>query len=80
MTDETETKETAEEMDDEALAAEWAAAEGGDESEGEGGEVSDDDAAAAEWEASMAAEGEGEGDDPDAVSAQTPGRVLDQGE
>ena len=86
MTDETKTAEAAEETDDEALAAEWAAAEGDDES---GGEESDDAAVAAEWEASMAAEGEGaeaaaeggeDADDGDEMSAQTPGRVLDQDE
>jgi flagellar motor switch protein FliM len=59
------------EVDDDAVAAEWAAmAEEGEDGEG------DDDAMAAEW-AAVAEEGEGgEGDE----DGQTPGRVLDQDE
>ncbi len=64
-----------EEIDDEAVAAEWEAsmaAEAGDDDEG-----ADQDAMAAEWE-SMAGgdDAEGGGDDDDGV----PGRVLDQTE
>lgn len=69
MTDDTAT----EEVDDEALAAEWAAAEGGDDADNDAGDDAADDAAAA-------AEGEGEDGDKDDISAQTPGRVLDQDE
>lgn len=71
MADETET----EEQDDEALATESAAADESDDSP-------DDEAVAAEWEASMAADAEDDGAevDGDEVSAQTPGRVLDQDE
>ncbi|MCH8862695.1 MAG: flagellar motor switch protein FliM [Proteobacteria bacterium] len=68
MTDDTAT----EEVDDEALAAEWAAAEGGDDA---GDDASDDDAAAAEGEGE-----DGEDSDLDEMSTQTPGRVLDQDE
>ena len=67
-----------EEVDDDAVAAEWAAmAEEGAEGDGEaaeGGGEADDDAVAAEW-AAMAEDGEGEEGD-----GQTPGRVLDQDE
>ena len=68
MTDDTAT----EEVDDEALAAEWAAAEGGDDA---GDDAVDGDAVAAEGEGE-----EGDADDADDMSAQTPGRVLDQDE
>ena len=62
-------------VDDDAVAAEWAAmAEEGAEDEGGG---SDDDAVAAEW-AAMAEEAEGAASDGD--DGQTPGRVLDQDE
>lgn len=93
MTDDTDT----EDIDDDAVAAEWEASMAAEGDDSEGGDV-DDDAVAAEWEASMAAEGDdaeggdeaeggGEaegGDDEDGaadeMSAQTPGRVLDQDE
>lgn len=63
------------EVDDDAVAAEWAAMaeEGGDDDGGV-----DDEAAAAEW-AAMAEEGADDDDSP-ASAAQTPGRVLDQDE
>jgi len=60
-------------VDDEAVAAEWAAMAGGDDDEGE-----DQEAMAAEWEAMAGgdapAEEEGDGSGP------SPGRVLDQEE
>ncbi|WP_281301170.1 MULTISPECIES: flagellar motor switch protein FliM [unclassified Iodidimonas] len=68
MADETEN----EEIDDEAVAAEWAAMAGADD------DAPDDDAVAAEWEA-MAA-GDAEDDDGDGYSGSAPGRVLDQDE
>ena len=68
------------EVDDDAVAAEWAAmAEGGD--GGDGGGASDEDAVAAEW-AAMAendGDGDGESDDSGGVSSQ-PTRVLNQNE
>lgn len=64
------------EVDDDAVAAEWAAmAEMDGEEGGEGG--GDDEAMAAEWEA-MAADDDGEGAEED--DGSTPGRVLDQDE
>ncbi|GAK32874.1 flagellar motor switch protein FliM [Iodidimonas nitroreducens] len=68
MADETEN----EEIDDEAVAAEWAAMAGAED------DAPDDDAVAAEWEA-MAA-GDAEDDDGDGYSGSAPGRVLDQDE
>ncbi len=58
-----------EEIDDEAVAAEWEASMA---AEAEGGEEAvDDEAVAAEWEASMAAEGgDGEGDGDDAMAEE----------
>ena len=64
------------EVDDDAVAAEWAAmAEGG----GEG--ASDEDAVAAEWAAMAESDGDGDGesDDSGGVSSQ-PTRVLNQNE
>ncbi|NVJ97549.1 MAG: flagellar motor switch protein FliM [Alphaproteobacteria bacterium] len=61
-----------EEIDDEAVAAEWAAMAGGDDDD-DGG---DQDAMAAEWEA-MAGDA---GEDDDDGSGPSPGRVLDQDE
>lgn len=61
-----------EDIDDEAVAAEWAAMAGGDEDD-DGG---DQDEMAAEWEA-MASGGDEEEDDSGGPS---PGRVLDQDE
>ncbi|GEQ96743.1 hypothetical protein JCM17844_03800 [Iodidimonas gelatinilytica] len=66
MADETEN----EEIDDEAVAAEWEAMAGGD-------DAPDDDAVAAEWEA-MA--GGDEEEDTDDYNGGAPGRVLDQDE
>ena len=64
-----------EEIDDEAVAAEWAAMAGDDGGEGEDGEA-DDEAMAAEW-AAMAGEGDGDGEEDDEAAS---GRVLDQDE
>lgn len=61
-----------EEIDDEAVAAEWEAMAGG----GDAGGEEDQDAMAAEWEA-MAGGGEEEESDD---SGPSPGRVLDQDE
>ncbi|MCJ9430343.1 flagellar motor switch protein FliM [Kordiimonas marina] len=60
-----------EEIDDEAVAAEWAAMAGADEEE------TDQDAMAAEWEAMAGGDGGAEDDDDGGPS---PGRVLDQDE
>ncbi len=62
-----------EEIDDEAVAAEWAAMAGGDDDDEN---APDQDEMAAEWEA-MAAGGD---DDDDDSSGPSPGRVLDQDE
>ncbi|SDD59064.1 MULTISPECIES: flagellar motor switch protein FliM [Kordiimonas] len=62
-----------EEIDDEAVAAEWAAMAGGDDDDEN---AADQDEMAAEWEA-MAAGGDDEDDDG---SGPSPGRVLDQDE
>jgi len=63
-------------VDDEAVAAEWAAMAGGDEDdEGEG---EDQDAMAAEWEAM--AGGDAPAEEEDDGSGPSPGRVLDQNE
>ncbi len=61
-----------EEIDDEAVAAEWEAMAGGGDADGE----EDQDAMAAEWEAMAGSGEEEEGDD----SSPSPGRVLDQDE
>lgn len=62
-------------VDDDAVAAEWAAmAEEGGDGDGDGDGGTDDDAVAAEW-AAMAENAEEAADD-----GQTPGRVLDQDE
>jgi len=62
-------------VDDDAVAAEWAAMAGADEDEEEG---EDQEAMAAEWEA-MAGDGEAAEEDDDG-SGPSPGRVLDQTE
>ncbi len=59
-----------EEIDDEAVAAEWEAMAGG-------GDDADQDAMAAEWEAMASEDEEGAADDEDGPSS---GRVLDQDE
>ncbi len=61
-------------VDDEAVAAEWAAMAGGDDDE----DGEDQEAMAAEWEA-MAGDDEAAEDDDDG-SGPSPGRVLDQTE
>ncbi|UTW57606.1 flagellar motor switch protein FliM [Kordiimonas sp. SCSIO 12603] len=61
-------------IDDEAVAAEWAAMAGGDDEE----EV-DQDEMAAEWEAMAGGDGDGDAEDDDG-SGPSPGRVLDQDE
>lgn len=61
-------------IDDEAVAAEWAAMAGGDDEE----EV-DQDEMAAEWEAMAGGDGDGEAED-DGDGGPSPGRVLDQDE
>lgn len=61
-----------EEIDDEAVAAEWEAMAGG----GDAGGEEDQDAMAAEWEAMAGGGDEEESDD----SGPSPGRVLDQDE
>lgn len=69
-----------EEVDDDAVAAEWAAMAGVDEDEDSGGEGDssvDDEAMAAEW-AAMAGDEDEESEDDD--DGPTSGRVLDQDE
>ncbi len=85
MADETENGDG--KPDDDAVAAEWAAMAGADDTDdgagdgGDGGDAVDDEAVAAEWEA-MA--GAGDADSADAedeyFSRGAPGRVLDQDE
>jgi len=60
-------------VDDEAVAAEWAAMAGGDDDDGE-----DQDAMAAEWEAMAGGDAPAEEDQDE--SSPSPGRVLDQDE
>ncbi|MFC4349688.1 flagellar motor switch protein FliM [Kordiimonas lipolytica] len=64
-----------EEIDDEAVAAEWAAMAGGDGDDED--DAPDQDEMAAEWEAMAAGGGD---DDDDDGSGPSPGRVLDQDE
>lgn len=65
-----------EDIDDEAVAAEWAAMAGADDDGDDGSaDDTDQDAMAAEWEA-MA----GGGEDDDDSAGPSPGRVLDQDE
>jgi len=64
-----------EEIDDEAVAAEWAAMAGGDGDDDD--DAPDQDEMAAEWEAMAAGGGD---DDDDDGSGPSPGRVLDQDE
>jgi len=63
-------------VDDDAVAAEWAAMAGGDDEEAGDGEGGSDEEMAAEWEAMADADGEPEEEEAGA----TPGRVLDQDE
>ncbi|RMB08945.1 flagellar motor switch protein FliM [Eilatimonas milleporae] len=66
-------------VDDDALAAEWAAMAGdGDDGDEGSADPDDQDAMAAEWEA-MASEGAAEDGDED-MDSPSPGRVLDQDE
>lgn len=62
-------------VDDEAVAAEWAAMAGGDDEDDGGGS---DEEMAAEWEAMAGGDDAGEGEDDE--GSATPGRVLDQDE
>jgi flagellar motor switch protein FliM len=61
-------------VDDDAVAAEWAAMAGADEEDG------DQDAMAAEWEAMAGGDAPAEGGEQEDDSGPSPGRVLDQDE